>query len=248
MNTISYTSASYPVRADFADTHNRYWQRLAAAGTWLTGAQRVAIAAEVRHAKDCALCDKRKSALSPAFVDGAHDVASDLADALVEVVHRVVTDPGRLTRKWFDGILAQGVSEEAYVETIGTIVFTFTVDEFCRALAIPLNPLPAPEAGDPGRYRPSQAVQDDAWVPWIPSGRAVGAESDLWAKGQAANVIRALSLVPDEVRTLKDLSAAHYVAESQDFMNFAKSPQGTLSRTQTEVIAGRVSSLNGCFY
>ncbi len=248
VNAISYSSADFPIRENFAETHNRFYARLANPGNWLTAKRRIAIAAEVRHAQACSLCARRKAALSPSFVDGTHEIGTDLPEAMVEIVHRVVTDPGRLTRTWFNGIRAQGVSEEEYVEIIGTTVFTFTIDEFCRALALPLNLLPEPHPGEPSRYRPHQANYDDAWVAWIPADGAAGAEADLWPKGQTANVIRALSLVPDEVRSLKDLSAAHYVAEDPEFLNFARSPQGTLSRTQTEVIAGRISALNGCFY
>jgi len=52
MNTvpISYSGAPYPVRGDFEAAHNRYWQRLAKPGAWLTGPQRVDIAKEVRQA------------------------------------------------------------------------------------------------------------------------------------------------------------------------------------------------------
>ena len=49
MEPINYSNAAYPIRADFAAAHNRYWQRLAKAGAWLTGAQRVDVAKEVRR-------------------------------------------------------------------------------------------------------------------------------------------------------------------------------------------------------
>jgi len=57
-----------------------------------------------------------------------------------------------------------------------------------------------------------------------------------------------MSLVPDAVRWLKELSAAQYLsmdgAEMFDFVN----GKGPLSRAQTELIAGRVSAVNECFY
>ena len=62
----------------------------------------------------------------------------------------------------------------------------------------------------------------------------------------AANVIRAMSLVPDEIRTLKDLSTAHYLKNSQ--VRDPKASRGPLSRAQMELIAGRVSVLRECFY
>ncbi len=73
----------------------------------------------------------------------------------------------------------------------------------------------------------------------------LGPEADLWEARKTANVIRALSLVPDEVRGLKDLSGAHYMkpAEMMDFR-----ARGPLDRAQIELIAARVSALRECFY
>src|SRR5262244_2211354 len=109
MQDISYSAALVPVRADFAAAHTRFWKRLALPGAWWTGAERVAIAAEVRQAQHCALCQARREALTPAAVEGEHDPSSALP-AAVEVIHRVVTDPERLSRKWCKDILAAGLS------------------------------------------------------------------------------------------------------------------------------------------
>ena len=65
--------------------------------------------------------------------------------------------------------------------------------------------------GEPTRYRPAAAVFEGAWAPTIPAAAVGGAEADLWSPGRTGNVIRALSLVPDEVRQLSQLGAAHYL-------------------------------------
>jgi hypothetical protein len=57
--------------------------------------------------------------------------------------------------------------------------------------------------------------------------------------------MRAMSLVPDEVRGLVDLSAAHYLAPTA-MMDLSAGL--SLDRAQIELIAGRVSALNECFY
>src|SRR5688500_12860794 len=111
--TISYASAPFPVRDDLAEAHERFWRRLAAPGAWWSGAERVAIAAETRAARGCRLCGERKQALSPSAVSGTHDRATELSSAAVEAIHRVTTDPGRLSRAWLDRTLAEGVSVEA---------------------------------------------------------------------------------------------------------------------------------------
>ena len=59
-------------------------------------------------------------------------------------------------------------------------------------------------------------------------------------------MIRALSLVPDEVRTLKDLSAAHYLPA--DRVADPRARCENLSRAQMELLAARVSALRECFY
>ena len=165
---------------------------------------------------------------------------------MVAVIHRVVTDPQRLTRTWFDGIMAEGLTEEEYVEIIGTVVCVFSIDEFCRAIDVPPNPLPEPEPGEPSRYRPVNIVNDGAWVRILPRVVESGPEADLW-QGQTGFVIRALSLVPDETRSMLDLLEAHYL-NTENILELKSSPKGTFSRIQSEIIAIRVSALNGCFY
>src|SRR5438094_1434566 len=101
MQDISYSAALVPVRDDFVAAHTRFWERLASPGAWWTGAERVAIAAEVRQARHCALCQARQKALTPTGVEGHHGHYGALPDTAVDVIHRVVTDPGRLSRQWF---------------------------------------------------------------------------------------------------------------------------------------------------
>jgi alkylhydroperoxidase family enzyme len=79
----------------------------------------------------------------------------------------------------------------------------------------------------------------------IPARGARGPEADLWPPGRTPNVLRALSLVPDEVRGLKDLSAAHYLPMEQVIDVRA---HRLLSRAQMELVAARVSALNECHY
>jgi len=246
MQDISYSTALVPVRDDFAAAHTRFWKRLSSPGAWWTGAERVAIAAEVRQARHCALCQARCQALSPAAVEGEHDHHGTLPAAAVEVIHRVVTDPGRLSRKWCKDLLAAGLSAEQYVEIIGTLVAMISIDSFCRGIGVPLHALPQPQPGAPSYYRPPGAMQEDAWVPMIPVDRATGAEADLYSGQAVGNVVRALSLVPDEVRTLYDLSAVHYLSIGQ--VRDPSASAGALNRMQIELIAGRVSALRQCFY
>jgi len=246
---ISYAAAPVAVRDDLAKAHARAWAALAAAGTWWTGAERVAIAAETRAARDCRLCQARKRALSPAATAGAHDRRTTLPDAAVDVAHRISSDPARLSRSWFEGLLASGLADAHYVETVAVVARTVSIDSFSRGIGMAPHALPEARAGEPSRQRPAGAKRGEAWVPLVATADATGPEADLYGGARRApNVMRALSLVPDEVRMLRSLAPSHYVPfERVPDAGFTP-PGRALSRAQMELIAARVSALNECFY
>lgn len=243
---IDYGGTGLPVGPELPEAHRRAWAHVARPGSFLSGDQRVAVAAEVRSAWACGLCRERKDVLSPEHVRGEHDAATDLSDAAVEMIHRVTTDPGRLSRRWFDSLRAGGLDDGEYVEILGVLVTVVGVDQFCRGLGLPLHPLPIPEPGAPSRRRPPGLVDAGAWVPMLDPRRVDPAERDLFPAGRTGNVIRALSLVPEEVRNLVRQSQAHYLRQ-EEMMDLTRG-RGALDRAQVELIAGRVSALRECFY
>jgi len=245
MTELSYTHASVPVREDLLAAHRSAFQRLAQPGSFWTGQERLAIAAEARHAPCCPLCEERKAALSPDAVQGEHRSLGALAEVMVDVIHRVVTDPSRLSRAWLERTLARGLGDAAYVEILGVVTTIVAIDAFCRGIGVAPHPLPEPRPGEPSRRRPARAKLEGAWIPMIPQWHARGPEADLY-DGAMPNVLRALSLVPDEVRTLKTQIAAHYL-EARQVID-VRASRGALDRAQMELIAGRVSALNECFY
>lgn len=234
MVTISYATAPFSVRTDIDKAHTLFWQKLAEAGAWWTGAERVAIAAEVRNARQCQLCKARKAALSPSAIQGTHETGGMLSEPLVEMIHRITTDPGRLSKQWYERLLEQGLPDTHYVEALGVVGRTVSVDSFCRGLGVPLHPLPASVAGEPSRIRPPDATLDGAWVPMVPNGKG--------------NVIRALSLAPEEVQLSIDVLIPAQYMEPSEVVNPASNPSRAISRTQMELLAARVSALNQCFY
>jgi hypothetical protein len=163
--SISYTNAPVEVRDDVIAAHGRAWNRIARPGAWFDGKTRVAIAAETRQASKCALCSRRKEALSPYSIDGRHDGLGTLSERLIEQVHRIVTDPGRLTRGWFDSLIASGMRDTEFVETVGVVATVVTIDTFCRAIGAPVHPLPTPEDGEPtiGVPKPSASAAKPGW-------------------------------------------------------------------------------------
>jgi hypothetical protein len=241
---LDYGATDLPIREDLRAAHAAAWADLQAAGTWWTGAERVAIAAEVRHAPGCALCRERKAALSPFAVTGTHDGAHELPEHVVDVVHRIRTDPGRLSRAWFDGVVAAGLEPAPYVELVGITTLVSGLDYFCAALGIAPFALPAPLPGAPTRALPAGLTTGEAWVPMLApesdDGRALFENATL-----VPNIVRSLSLVPDAVRTMRTVLATHYFKPS-DLLDLTK--QRTLDRVQVELVAARVSALNECFY
>ena len=238
-----YPAHPDPVRDDLVEAHRGAWEHIAAPGTWLSGAERVAVADETRRARSCALCAERKAALSPFAVDGEHDHGGQLRAALVDEIHRITTDAARLSKSWLQSLLEQGLTHEEYVEALGVAVITISVDRFHHALGLPLEALPEPIAGQPSRERPTELFEGEAWVPMQSARRA--AEVAGLPAPSAPFVIRALSLVPAEVKAWQRVSSAQYLAE-EDLLGFE--PDRALTRSQIELVAGRVSAINECFY
>ena len=250
MTTFAYRDSTHPIREDLADAYRRYWDMLARPGNWWNGAERVAIAREVRNAAACEYCQQRKQALSPYNFPGEHTHGGTLPEAAVDAVHRVITDQSRITRSWIEQNMEAGLSEEHYVELVGIAVCVFSVDEFHRALGLPLEPLPEPVAGEPDYYRPARAVAGTGIVPMLPASNTTGAESDLWNDNEGFNIMRALSLVPDAVRSWLLLARGQYLdaQNTKEMMHFGDFPGRAINRMQMELVAGRVSAVNECFY
>lgn len=248
MAYFEFENSPYPIRDDLKEAYRHQWNVLARPGNWWTGAERVAIAQEVRNAVRCSYCEERKLALSPYNFPGEHQHSNNLYPQAVDAVHRIITDQGRITQTWIEENVPRGLSVEKYVELLGLTVIVFSIDEFNRALGLPLEPLPEPEAGEPDHYRPQQAAEGTGFVPMLPvKGGAIGEESDLWTDGRGPNVIRAMSLVPEAVRNWRDLAAAQYLS-FQGMSNFSGPTGRSLNRMQMEIVAGRVSAINECFY
>ncbi len=248
MSAFAYKESPFPIRSDIQKANRVAWDAIANPGNWWSGAERVAIADEVRRADRCSLCAKRKAALSPYVIEGEHDHGGLLPALAVEVIHRITSDPARLTRSWYEQLLTDGFTDAHYVEIIGVIVTVVCIDAIHRALGLPLEPLLEPQPGVPSHYRPASAVlSNQAWVPMISGPASQGtAEADLYPSGRTGNVISAMSLVPDAVRLLNATQKAHYVDLAN--VGFIGSGGRALSRPQIELIAARVSALNDCFY
>ncbi len=245
--SFNYEGVEYPVRDDLCAAYREAWKRLARPGSWWTGSERVAIAAESRNTLECPLCRQRNDPISTYPVEGKHFGLGQLSYPAVDAIHTVVADKGSISEKWLSKLLAAGLSAGQYVELLGIVVMVYSIDEFNRAIGIPLEPLPDPEPGAPSHYTPPNLESDTGFVPMIPPDGNTGEDADLWHKGRTANVIRAMSLVPDAVRDLMLLSDAQYITH-EEMMKMRAEAGRAIDRMQIELVAGRVSALNECFY
>ena len=98
--TLTSAQAALELDEALAATHEQLWQRLGDCGTWWTGAERVQAMSEARQAVECDLCRERSEALTPMMVSGEHDSVSNLSAEAIDLVHRLSTDPGRLSKEW----------------------------------------------------------------------------------------------------------------------------------------------------
>jgi hypothetical protein len=241
-----YAFSPIPIRNDLAAAHARAWARIAQPGTWWDGTARVAIAAETRHALSCALCRRRTEALSPFAIPGTHDSLGQLPEVAVEVVHRIRTDPARLSERWYRGVVADGLTEEQYVEIVSVVAHVVAIDTMASGLGLDVLPLPSPERGSPSRRRPAGAP-GGAWVPWVEPANAGEATTGIYPTDRPpANIIKAMSLVPEEVRSFFDL-VTHQYLPGPAMREFAHEYRA-ISHAQIELLAARVSALNQCLY
>jgi len=222
------------------------WQAIGVPGTWWTGAERRAIAAEGRAARECVLCAERKTALSPNAVAGGHPANPALSAAAVDAVHRIATDPGRLSSSWYRSCLSGGLLPEQVVEMTGVLGVLTLADSLARALDCEPPPLPDALPGAPSRTRPAGVEVKGGWAPMVTPAGAEGEVRIMYdlvdsAAGFVFNVVRALSAVPASM-------GAFFRTFLPNYATHGAVPEGALSRPQVELLASSTSALNDCFY
>ena len=242
---LDNSSLPVPVRPELTEAQEIAWERLSRAGSWWSAAARIAIVEEARKARSCSLCQERKQALSPFGGPGRHLESGLLPAPYVDAVHRIVTDPGRLTQQWLDGLRDEGLEDGPYIELVGVLVTSLCVDVFYRTLGLPVPELPDPESGEPTRASPEEARKDVAWVPLVPPELALDTVYD--GNPITPYVRQALSLVPDEMRNLVRMEISHYLP-LEAMRRPGDNAGRALDRMQLEFLAARVSYLHDCFY
>ena len=167
-----------------------------------------------------------RMAVAEAARGGTTDLIPSIAAGAARTIYADIT---ATSRAWVEGVLARGLTMPLFVEVIGVVSRLAAVDEFTRALGRPLEPLPEPLPGAPTREDPPSARSGRSWVPMV----------------GGMSITRALSLVPDESEAQEEIHGLLYLSYEQ------MADQGferELTRPQMELVAGRVSAINECFY
>ena len=226
-----------PIPEEYRTVHDAALARFVRAASWFDGPTRRAIVEESRAARACAFCEERATALSVPSVEGAHTTATDLPAGLVELVHRLATDSGRLTRAWFESVIASGITPEQYVEASGLVGTSTIADTFATAIEGAPRPLGETDHAAPSGERNDQLADVGAYVGVMdyehPHPR--------FADRLAPNICRALAMVPSAVDEFWELFGPHY-------RPWATQPSDEFGRPQIEFVASRTSALNECFY
>ena len=238
------------IRSEITRSHDRVWEELALPGAVLTGQERVSVAIELRAARSCEFCRESRSGLSAPYAVGKHDcVDSQVPATWIELIHRLVNDPGRIHREWVRALMNDGLTEIEYVEIAGLVSAVCVVDTFHEALGLPVRPLPEPKDGQTAYNRPVTAIDEGAYVPMIPVDGLQDDYEDLYdTRHWVPNVHRAFSLVPNAVRLADDLMGSHYFPYESVPRYTDEAHKYAISKTQMELIASRVSKNNDCFY
>ncbi len=237
-----YDNAPIDVPAELAALHEKQIDALSEPGTWYSGAQRLAIVAEARAA--CCAAGMQES-------DGGAEAMKDAAElsaAARRIAGQLAAHPQPFQYPVYQQALSEGLTDAQYVEIVGLVSRITNFDVFARGIGADVASLPAAQAGEPTQIRPDTAMEEEAWVPTVPNGKRGGAIGlELYGDHFQPYIFRGMSLVPPELRDHMELEAAQYLPAERFFEWDYQHHEG-LTRPQVEVVAGRVSAINECFY
>ena len=116
--------------------HEDAWRQIAGPGDFFSGEERIEMVRATRDADGCELTIARKNAISPFAVSGEY-VGDYLLDSnAIDVIRRIASDPGRLTKAWFDQVIANGLDPEEYVEVVSVVTTSIIIDTLHQALGL----------------------------------------------------------------------------------------------------------------
>ena len=160
-----------------------------------------------------------------------HDpaLAGDLHDPIDQIVAMVTLTPNEIRPAWIASTVAAGVDAFVYLELVSIVARLQAIDTYHFALGLDPAPLTQPVDGPPTGNINRAARVNLGWLPTV----------------GPASAPAALSALPGEHRLMFTIHDALYLSIEE--MGDLDADRG-LHRTQMELVAGRTSVLNDCFY
>lgn len=175
---------------DFETLVDREWTRLATAGTWWTGGERLAIAADARRAHQG---EPPSGILPPPVEEATRRVAVEAA-----------TIRGTDVARWE----IEGLSSFAYVEIVGIVARLAAIDATAFGLGHKERLLPEPLAGEPSCRPADGAAITTGWAPTVGPAGAGSALSAVPAEAEAMLDLQHVLYLPpadiDEWQAVRD--------------------------------------------
>ncbi len=237
MTDFADQTAPIAVSAEIAKCHRAALAQLAQPGTWWSAADRRAIAgrARERFAHRATPSWLRTDAVAqdgaePNTEPSGKPTEATLDPTVAATVDRITLDPAAIDRSWAQET-AEALGDGEYVELVAIVAVVVMIDIHAEATGGERPTFLPAEPGEPERQRPSGLGDIGAYVPVLDPF-------------PAANVARALSLVPAANTLFRTVSVPSYSAPGFGDLEWATA----LSRPQVELVAARVAALNECFY
>lgn len=148
--SFELSDAVLPVPGRVREELRQEWRRLAAPGTWLTGRQRIAVAAEARAARTFT------------------DADSELPGPPIEAAQSISAAAHLISREWVSDLVGRGVAIEQYVEIVGVVSRLAAMDSYVEGIGATQEPLPRPASGRLTGERDDRVRWRLAFVPTAP--------------------------------------------------------------------------------
>jgi hypothetical protein len=247
-----FSALEFKVRDDLREAYFRYRRWLSGPGEWWTGTERVAMVRETRAAWDCRLCARKKESLSPKSISENHLAAFPFSSMVVEAIHRIVTDPSRLSEQWVRELKQAGLGYPKIVELIGVVVTGISIDYLFWGLGAEPPEPPKPESEKPVQEGPQDLGFHTAWVPTVIPEKSRGRlkafyDSAANPAGGVVHVMQALSAAPETLLAFYDLASVLYLPPAK-VANPGAETERAVTRPQIELLAAVVSAANNCQY
>ena len=154
---------------------------IAAPGSFFTGAERLAIAAQARGARGLAETD------------------AELPPVVAEAVDRVAAEAMATRQSHVEAWVASGRDILAYVELVSVVAQIASIDSYRIGLGARLDPLGEPVDGEPMPEVAEEASMMNAWVPTVGVALAPTALSALPREKAAKAALGAAWYLTDDV-------------------------------------------------